>query len=161
MVKEMAQQKLREIKEFEGKVVVDSKHFAVNTRVQQSHQMQKKNSMLQEPAVKIGLRLGHKRLREMTGRQVLASKELTNPPVSSFSLGKFVNNERHSSPIKVKMDLTKTPFDRKKGANEMSDFTRYTRRDVSNSAATSKKVKMVPLTETEKSGPKYGSIERV
>lgn len=37
MVKEMAEQKSREINEFNNKVVVDSKHFAVNTRVQHSH----------------------------------------------------------------------------------------------------------------------------
>lgn len=46
MVKEMAQQKQREVDEFNRKVVVSSKHFAVNTRVQHSHQMSKKNSML-------------------------------------------------------------------------------------------------------------------
>ncbi len=47
--------------------------------------MDKKSSLLQEPAVKIGLRLGQKRLRELTARQVVASKELTNPPVAMFS----------------------------------------------------------------------------
>ena len=58
MVKEMAEQRQKEIDDFNKKVVVDNKHFRVNTRVQQSHQMQKKNSMLQDPAAKIGLRLG-------------------------------------------------------------------------------------------------------
>ena len=48
MVKEMAEMKQREIEEFDKKVVVDTKHMNVNTRVQQTHQMVKKNSMLQD-----------------------------------------------------------------------------------------------------------------
>ena len=48
MVKEMAMQKQKEIDDFEKKVVVDNKHFSVNTRVLASHQMVKKNSILQD-----------------------------------------------------------------------------------------------------------------
>ena len=162
MVKEMAEQKQKEIDNFNSKVVVDSKHFSVNTRVQQSHQMQKKNSMLQEPAVKIGLRLGQKRLRELTGRQVMATKELTNPPTAQFALEKFVYNESvNAVKMKEKIDLSMTPFNKKTGMHEVTDFARYSRRDVSNSAATSKKVHIQPLTEREKTGPKFSSVERV
>jgi len=104
MVKEMAEMKQKEIKDFENKVVVKNKHFYVNTRVQQSHQMDKKNSLLQEQAVKIGLRLGQKRLRELTARQVIATKELTNPPVAMFSQEKYIMNEGVMKPMKVKFD---------------------------------------------------------
>ena len=46
MVKEMAELKQKEIDDFEKKVVVENKHFFVNTRVQKSHQLVKKNSLL-------------------------------------------------------------------------------------------------------------------
>ena len=104
MVKEMALQKQKEIDDFEKKVVVDNKHFSVNTRVLDSHQMIKKNSLLQDQAVKIGLRLGQKRLRELTSRQILASKELSNPPVSVFSQERFKMNEGVVPPLKTKLD---------------------------------------------------------
>mmetsp|Transcript_39149 Transcript_39149/g.51211 ORF Transcript_39149/g.51211 Transcript_39149/m.51211 type:complete len:197 (+) Transcript_39149:2776-3366(+) len=155
MVKEMAELKQKEIDDFNKKVVVSSKHFNVNTRVQATHQMSKKNSILQEPAIKIGLRLGQKRLRELTARQVVASKELTNPPVSVFSTEKYIMNGGVPPPMKVTVDFTKTPFNRSLGLNEATDFVRYSKRDVSNRAPTSKKVMPEPLSEREKSGPKY------
>ena len=37
MVKEMQEQKQKEIDDFNKKVVVENKHFFVNTRVQKSH----------------------------------------------------------------------------------------------------------------------------
>ena len=58
MVKEMAELKQKEIDDFNKKVVVENKHFHVNTRVAASHQMNKNNSLLQDQAAKIGLRLG-------------------------------------------------------------------------------------------------------
>ena len=65
--------KQKEIEEFEKKVVVANKHFSVNTQ-QGKGQMDKYKNMLTEPVQKIGLRLGQKRLRELTGRQIMASK---------------------------------------------------------------------------------------
>ena len=41
MVKEMAEMKQREIEAFEKKVVVDNKHFYVNSLVKPSHQIDK------------------------------------------------------------------------------------------------------------------------
>ena len=58
MVKEMMEQKQKEKDEFEKKVVVENKHFNVNTRVQESHQMTKVKSLLEDKVAKIGLRLG-------------------------------------------------------------------------------------------------------
>ena len=76
----------------------------------------------------------------MTQRQVAASKELTNPPVSQFSTERFVMNEGVPAPMKASLDFAKTPLNRSMGTNEMSDFLRYSRRDVSNRAPVSKKV---------------------
>lgn len=82
MVKEMQELKQREIDAWEKKVVVDNKHFNVNTREQQSHQLTKNRTVLEEKAQKIGLRLGQRRLKELTARHILATKEMTQPPVS-------------------------------------------------------------------------------
>lgn len=158
MVKEMAEQKQKEIDDFNKKVVVDNKHFYVNTRVQQTHQMSKKNSMLQDQAAKIGLRLGQKRLRELTARQVMASKELTNPPVSVFSTEQFKMNGGVPEPMKATMNLDMTPYRHNTNVHETQDFLRYSKRDIMNKAVpTSKKVHIEPLSANEKSGPKYYS----
>ena len=158
MVKEMAEQKQKEIDDFNKKVVVDNKHFHVNTRVQQTHQMSKKNSMLQDQAAKIGLRLGQKRLRELTARQVMASKELTNPPVSVFSTEQFKMNGGVPEPMKATMNLDMTPYRHNSNVHETQDFLRYSKRDIMNKAVpTSKKVHIQPLSANERNGPKYYS----
>jgi len=72
--------------------------------------MNKNKSLLEDPAAKIGLRLGQKRLRELTARQIVATKEMTQPPVSVFSKEKFITNEGVVKPMKVKIDETMTPF---------------------------------------------------
>lgn len=140
MVKEMAELKQREIDEFEKRVVVENKHFHVNTRVAASHQMNKNKSLLEDKAAKIGLRLGQKRLRELTGRQIVATKEMTQPPVSVFSKEKFIMNEGVVKPMKVKIDETMTPFNRSLGKNEATDFLRYSKRNVMTKSPTSNKV---------------------
>ena len=68
MVKEMMELKQKEKDDFEKKVVVDNQHFFVNTRVAHSHQINKHNSIRQDPINKVGLRLGQKRLKELTAR---------------------------------------------------------------------------------------------
>ena len=113
--------------------------------------------MLEENAVKIGLRLGQKRLRELTGRQIIATKEMTQPPVSVFSQEKFKMNEGVVDPLKTQIDVTKTPYDRTRGRNISEDFTRYSKRNVTDKAPTSRKVFIQPLSDKDKSGPKFGS----
>lgn len=88
---------------------------------------------------------------------MVASKDLTNPPVAMFSEQKYIMNEGVMKPMKAKFDVTKTPLNRSMGANEAMDFVRYARRDVMNQASTSKKVRIEPLTERERRGPKFGS----
>ena len=96
--------------------------------------MSKKNSMLQDQAAKIGLRLGQKRLRELTARQVMASKELTNPPVSVFSTEQFKMNGGVPEPMKATMNLDMTPYKHNTGLHETQDFLRYSKRDIMNKA---------------------------
>ena len=158
MVKEMAELKQRGVDDFKKKVVVASEHFHVNTRVQHSHQLQKNKSMLEDQAAKIGLRLGRERLRELTGRQILATKEMTQPPVSVFSQEAFKMNGGVVPPLKTKLDATRTPLNRMTARNEPADFTRYSKRNVTDASPTSKKVRVAPLTDREKTGPKFGSL---
>ncbi len=66
-------------------------------------------------------------------------------------------NEGVMKPMKAKLDVTKTPLNRSMGANESMDFVRYARRDVMNQGASSKKVRIEPLTDRERRGPKFGS----
>ena len=117
--------------------------------------MDKNNSLLQDPAAKIGLRLGQKRLRELTARQIVATKEMTQPPVSVFSKERFITNEGVVKPMKVKIDATQTPYNRSLGQNETADFVRYSKRNVMTKSPTSNKVFIKPLADTEKTGPKF------
>ena len=47
----------KEKEDWEKKVVVDNKHFTVNTRVPNSHQIDKNHSIREDPVKKLGLRL--------------------------------------------------------------------------------------------------------
>ena len=63
----------------------------------------------------------------------MASQELSNPPVTQFFAEKFIMNEGlQVTKLKASLDLSKTPFVRSKGRYETLDFSRYSRRDISN-----------------------------
>ena len=47
--------------------------------------MDKFKSMRKDDATKIGLRLSVKRMRELCARQIIATKVVSDPPVSCFS----------------------------------------------------------------------------
>ena len=88
----------------------------------------------------------------------MASKELTNPPVSVFSTEQFKMNGGVPLPMKATMNLDMTPYNLTTGAHETQDFLRYSKRDIMNKAVpTSKKVHIQPLNASEKAGPKYYS----
>ena len=57
MVKEEAEQRQREIDEFNKKVVVENKVFKVNTIVSESNNVDKYREIRQDPVKKVGLRL--------------------------------------------------------------------------------------------------------
>ena len=82
---------------------------------------------------------------------------MTQPPVSQFSQEKYIMNEGVVKPLKTRVDVTRTPYDRTAGRNVSQDFTRYSKRNVMDSAPTSRKVFIEPLAQREKSGPKFGS----
>ena len=85
----------------------------------------------------------------------MATKEMTQPPVSVFSKEKYIMNEGVVKPMKAKLDATKTPFNRSLGQNELADFTRYSKRNVMTKSPTSNKVHITALTDREKTGPKF------
>ena len=124
--------------------------------------MDKMSGMLQDNVSKIGLRLGKSRLDDLTKRQIKASRQLSNPPVSQFSLNeKFVLNEGVVAPLKVRLDTTKTPQRLRSNQHEEMDFVRYSRRGVMHKSPTSRKVFHEPLTERERHSPKFGKLPEI
>ena len=105
MVKEMQEQRQKEIDDFNNKVVVKNKHFKVNTRVVENHAMTKARSMLEDKASKVGLRFGKEKLAKLTARQILATREMTQAPQSQFSMEPYIMNEGVVKPMKVKFNL--------------------------------------------------------
>lgn len=112
MVKEMTALKQKEIDDFNKKIVVENKHFFVHTRNNElpQHVLDRQSDIREGDVKKLGLRLNHKKLRELTGRQILATKDVPEMPVSVLSKEPFVPGEAgHVPPMKAKLDLTKTP----------------------------------------------------
>lgn len=68
MVAEEMAIKQREIDEWNKKIVVANKHFYVNTKPNESHQMQKFRGLREDKVNKIGLRLGTQKLNELNDR---------------------------------------------------------------------------------------------
>ena len=64
-------------------------------------------------------------------------------------------NEGVVKPMKVSFDQTKTPINRTVGRNEEADFVRYSKRNIMTKSPTSNKVFVSPLTEKERTGPKF------
>ena len=62
---------------------------------------------------------------------------MTQPPVSVFSKERWIMNEGVVKPMKAKIDGTMTPFNRSLGMNEVSDFVRYSKRNVMTKVPTS------------------------
>ena len=158
MMREMAELKRKQQEDFDNKVVVDSQYFRVNTRVQQSHQINKNKGILEGEVSKVGLRLGQRRMRELTGRQILASKVLANPPVSVFSKESFKQNEYALQPMKTQLDTTKTPLNRSLNMPEQRDFVRYSRQNIVYGSPTSAKRQVSPLKDSERIGPKFAAV---
>lgn len=77
MVKEEQEMKQKEIEEFNKKVVVDNKHFNVNTMVKDKVvQLDRYLNIREDPAKKIGLRFSKGRVASLTGRQIIATKDI-------------------------------------------------------------------------------------
>jgi hypothetical protein len=157
MEKEEAEVKKKEIEDFEKKVVVANKHFFVNSLVKPSHQIDKHKSIRSDQIKKVGLRLGTKRLREIQAREILATKGVSEVPVSCFAKEEYVMNENVVKPLKTKIDTNFTPMNMLTGKKEERDFVRYTKQNVGTKEATSRKVFIQPVVGGEKTGPKWGA----
>lgn len=91
MVKEEAEQRQKEIDDFNKKVIVDNKVFKVNTIVQESNNVDKFKEIRQDPVKKVGLRISSKRLKYLVKRQLQSvTKEAPASPISAFSFEPFV-----------------------------------------------------------------------
>lgn len=157
LVRQDEQDRLNELKEWESKVVVANKHFKVDLRVPKSNQKDKIKSILQDPVNKKGLALPGQRVKLLAKRQIAACKSLKEMPVSALMNEPYVMNEQAIKPLKTKVDFTQTPFKKETGERESQDFLRYSRSSagilVKNSSS---RIPILPLTEAEKVGPKFG-----
>lgn len=83
LIKEEEERKKREIEDFNKKVVVDNTHFIVNTMERQKVvQLDRYLNIRADPVKKIGLRFSKNRVAELAGRQIMATKEIEQAPVS-------------------------------------------------------------------------------
>lgn len=106
----------------------------------QPNLLDKNRNIREDPVKKLGLRLGAKKLRELTARNILASKDVETMPASMLAKEAFVMAEREHQPLKARLDLSKTPAatDMRQIDQQPRDFVRYTRSQVTEKSPTSK-----------------------
>ena len=68
VTQEEQERRQKEHADFERKVVVDNKHFYVNTKPHKLNQQDKYRGMLHGQVTKVGLRIGSRRLTQLAGR---------------------------------------------------------------------------------------------
>ena len=108
MVKEMQEAKIREQEEWKKKVVVESTHFAVNTRAPDTSQVDKIKTLLEDRPKKIGLRLSNSQFKNLAERQIMTNKYLEPAPPSMNTYLEFVDPLKAQPKLKEK-DVTKMP----------------------------------------------------
>ena len=81
----------------------------------------------------------------------MASKGLSEVPISAFSKEPYIMNEGVVKPMKAKLDTTKTPHNLLLGHGETKDFVRYSKDNVME-----KSVKWSPKIEVMKPEEKKG-----
>jgi len=90
---------------------VANKHFAVNSRIPESQQIDKMKGIREDPISKIGLRLSNMKVKHLHQRQIQATKGAPIPPVSTFLVEEYVANENAPKPLKgLNPDFTRTPL---------------------------------------------------
>ena len=156
MVAEEQALKRSEMDVWNRKLVVDNKHFRVNTKPVESQQTEKYRGLREESVKKIGLRLATSRVNELVQRQVLATKIVSNPPISANALCEdFQENQTAYKPQKGLLpDFNKTPV-QPNGNRYHENFNRHTREGVTEIRALSNKVFIQPLRDSEKIGNKW------
>lgn len=101
MVKELAEQKQKEIDEFNKKVVVKNQHFYVNTREKDKVvQVDRFKNIREDDVQKVGLRHSKRRISAMVERQILATKAIDEAPVSMLKDEQYFYKD-HRPPYKV------------------------------------------------------------
>jgi len=148
MVKEIAEQKQKEIDDFNKKVVVANQHFYVNTlEKSQVSQLDRFTNVREDDVNKVGLRHSKRRISQMVERQILATKAVDQSPVSMLKDEQyFLKNFRPAWKV---FDKT-----RSMAAKDMDTNIHPKYREKS---ATSRKVFIEPVTAAEKVGPKWGA----
>lgn len=112
MVKELAQEKQKEIDDFNKKVVVDNQHFYVNTlEKQKAAQVDKYRNIREDAVKKVGLRHPRSRISAMVERQIYVTKMIEDPPVSMLKEEDYFY-KGHRSPFK--------PFDLKQSMSNVN-----------------------------------------
>ena len=131
-------------------MVVDSKVFKVNTMTKKTHLVDKYTSILDDPAKKKGIQLTLKQLKVLKEKSINTTRAVQASPISQLSIEPYKMNEYAPKPLKPLFpDLATT------SPKHDSQFTVYTRENITNLLATSKKPKIVPLTLNERQGSKW------
>ena len=115
--------------------------------------------MLHDNPSRISLKLKPSRLSAMAQRQIAATQSLKDLPVSISLSEKYIMNEQAPKPLKTRIDTAKTPLNRATGLRESRDFVTYSRLGGGSIGArqVQSKVSIRPLTDMEKSGPKFSA----
>ena len=160
MVAEEKALKAKEHADWEKRIIVESKNFAVNTKPLHSQQVDKHKGLREAQIKKIGLRLGQKKLQHLQNRQIAATKGAPLPPVSALSKEQYVDDTSYKPTIGLLPNFERTPGP-KDGSSPQRDFLRHSRHGVTMQRAVSNKVFIQPLKDIERVGPKWSLSKKV
>lgn len=146
MVKEEAAMKQKEIDDFKKQVVVDNLHFKVNTMEKQKVvQLDRFKNIREDEVKKIGFRHKKKRLAQLVGRQIMGTKTIEDAPVSMLKEEEY-KRLGYRAPFK-EWDPVKSV-----GKDDLVTAIHPNARIKSPASKTF----IQPVTEAEKTGPKWG-----
>ena len=98
--------------------------FKVNTIVSGHNNVDKYKTILEDSAQKVGLILSKKKVKNLTVRNVHASRALSPLPISQYAEEQWKMNEHaFKSSVGLLPDINKTPM-KPSGKREESDFNR-------------------------------------
>jgi len=102
----MKENRAAERETFKKKMVVESTHFKINTKMVKTHQRDKYHDLREDPVKKYGYKLPTAVIKKMNKRQVSVKKGISNPPVSMISDSQM----EWKSPVPIHtIDFGKTP----------------------------------------------------
>ena len=116
--------KKNELETWTKKLVVASPTFKVNTIVSAHNNVDKYKTILEDSAQKVGLILSKKKVKNLTVRNVQASRALSPLPISQYAQEEWKMNEHaFKSSVGLLPDINKTPM-KPSGNREESNFNR-------------------------------------